>query len=177
MNRRYAIRQMVAVSAGMLILPSCLDDRTKASFLLKNFELTAKQENLLAELAETIIPKTTSPGAKDIYAHQFVMKMMDDCAGKEDQLKFVSGLAAFEKFAKEKAGASFLEADHVQRSRVLEELEKQKPEDSEQAAFYRKVKGLTIRAYTSSKYYLTKVQVYELVPGRWHGCVPVKASA
>ncbi len=177
MNRRYAIRQILVASAGMLIVPACMEDRTKASFLLKNYEISGEQEKILAELAEAIIPKTTSPGAKDVYAHQFAMKMMDDCASKDDQQKFVKGLAAFEKYAEKKAGINFLKATTQQRSGVLEELEKMKAEDAEEGAFYRKMKGLTIRAYTSSRFYLTQVQVYELVPGRWHGCVPVKQSA
>lgn len=161
----------------MLIVPSCLEDRTKASFLLNNYELTGEQEKMLAELAETLIPKTSTPGAKDIYAHQFVMKMMDDCASKEDQQKFVKGLDAFNSFAKKNAGTSFMEASASKRKEVLKAMEALKPEESEAAAFYKKMKGLTIRAYTSSKFYLTQVQVYELVPGRWSGCVPVKQSA
>lgn len=177
MNRRYAIRQILAVSAGMLIVPSCMEDRTKASFLLKNYQISGEQEKMLAELAEMIIPKTTTPGAKDVYAHQFAMKMIDDCESKDDQQKFVKGLEAFEKYTKGKTGSGFLEATPQQRKVVLEELEKMKSGDSEEASFYRKMKSLTIRAYTSSQFYLTQVHVYELVPGRWHGCVPVKQSA
>jgi hypothetical protein len=177
MNRRYVIRQALVVSAGMLIVPACMEDRTKASFLLKNYVISSEQEMLLAEIAETIIPKTSSPGAKDIYAHQFAMKMMDDCASKEDQQKFVRGLEAFEKFSKNKVGSSFLKATPKQRSVILDEYEKMKTDDSDEASFYRQMKVLTIRAYTSSQFYLTRVQVYELVPGRWHGCVPVKQSA
>jgi hypothetical protein len=177
MNRRYAIRQILVASAGMIIVPSCMEDRTKASFLLKNYEITSDQENTLAELAETIIPKTSSPGAKDVYAHQFAMKMIDDCAGKEEQQRFVNGLKAFQKFSEQKLGSTFLAATPQQRISVIEEMEKMKPDASEEVLFYRKMKGLTIRAYTSSQFYLTQVQVYELVPGRWSGCVPVKLSA
>jgi hypothetical protein len=161
----------------MVIVPSCLEDRSKASFLLKNYELSAEQEKLLAEIAEAIIPKTTTPGAKDIYAHQFVMKMMDDCASKEDQQQFVKGLDAFAGFAKKNSGTSFIEASAPKRAEILKAVENMKPDESDVAAFYKKMKGLTIRAYTSSKFYLTQVQVYELVPGRWSGCVPVKQSA
>jgi Gluconate 2-dehydrogenase subunit 3 len=177
MNRRYAIRQILVSSAGMLIVPSCLDDRSKASFLLKNYELTGGQEKMLAELAETIIPKTNTPGAKDVYAHQFVMKMMDDCASKEEQQTFVKGLDAFDSFAKKISGTSFLDTSTSKRANVLKAIEGLKPEESDAAAFYKKMKSLTIRAYSSSQYYLTQVQVYELVPGRWSGCVPVKQSA
>lgn len=177
MNRRYAIRQILVASAGMFIVPSCMEDRTKASFLLKNYVISGEQEKMLAELAETIIPKTSSPGAKDVYAHQFAMKMMDDCASKEEQQKFVNGMVAFEKFSEKKAGKSFLESTPQQRSSILEDLEKMKSGESEELSFYKKMKSLTIRAFTSSQFFLTQVQVYELVPGRWHGCVPVKQSA
>ena len=177
MNRRRAIQQILVASGGMLIVPSCLEDRSKASFLLKNYELSAEQEKLLAEIAEAIIPKTNTPGAKDIYAHQFVMKMMDDCASREDQQQFVKGLNAFAGFAKQHAGNSFLDASAPERAEILKAVEGIKPEGSDAAVFYKKMKNLTIRAYTSSKFYLTEVQVYELVPGRWNGCVPVKQSA
>jgi hypothetical protein len=46
--------------------------------------------------------------------------------------------------------------------------------DADVNFFYATVKRLTILAYSSSQYFLTKVQVYELVPGRWQGCIPVK---
>ena len=35
---------------------------------------------------------------------------------------------------------------------------------------------MTLQAFTGSQYYLTKVRVYEMAPGRFHGCVPVKAA-
>jgi hypothetical protein len=177
MNRRHAIRQILTVSAGVVLIPSCLGDRTKASFLLKNYQLTAGQEELLAELAEAIIPKTDTPGAKDIYAHQFVMKMMDDCASPEEQQQFVRGLDAFAEYARKKAGVDFKKASAAQRAGVLEEFEKNKEGKADEVVFYKAVKGLTLRAYTSSQFFLTKVQVYELVPGRWSGCVPVKNQA
>jgi hypothetical protein len=167
---------MLVASAGVLLVPSCMSDRTKASFLLRNYSITGEQEKLLAEIAETIIPKTTTPGAKDVYAHQFAMKMMDDCATKEEQQQFVKGLDAFSNFAAKKSGNDFLEATPSQRAGILEELEKRKDDGSDEANFYKKMKGLTIRGYTSSQYFLTEVQVYNIIPGPFKGSVPVKAA-
>lgn len=177
LNRRTAIKQLLVVSAGAWLVPSCMEDRTKGSFLLKNFSLSATQENLLAEIAETIIPKTSTPGAKDVYAHQFVMKMMDDCATKEDQQNFVKGLDAFADFAEKTAGTSFMKATPAQRSGVLEAIEKNISADSNEVKFYRKMKSLTVRGYTSSQYFLTQVQVYNIIPGSFKGCVPVSSKA
>jgi hypothetical protein len=175
-TRRSAIRQFLFVSAGIAFLPSCIQDKSKPAVELKNFSISAEQENLLAELSEAIIPKTTSPGAKDISAHRFALKMMDDCRSKEDQQKFLAGLAAFEKQAEKISGKSFIKQSTEERKTVLQEMEKNKESKEDAVGFYRTMKRLTIQAYSSSEFFLTKVQVYELVPSRYHGCVPVKAA-
>jgi Gluconate 2-dehydrogenase subunit 3 len=175
-NRRSAIKHFLFVSAGMAIIPSCLQDKSKPAVELKNFSISPDQENLLAELSEVIIPKTTSPGAKDISAHRFALKMMDDCRSKEDQEKFLAGLAAFEKQAEKISGKSFTRQSTEERKAVLEEMEKNKDSKEDVDIFYKSVKRLTIQAYSSAEFFLTKVQVYELIPSRYHGCVPVKAA-
>lgn len=176
-GRRTLLKQMVFASAGMLLVPSCMEDRSKASILVKNFAINTDQEALLAELSESIIPKTDTPGAKDIYAHLFALKMLDDCRSKEDQEKFVKGLEAFEAFAKEKTGKTFMKSDAKERASVIDALEKDSEGEDEKHFFYSTMKRYTVKAYTTSKFYLTNVQVYEMVPSRWHGCVPVTKSA
>src|SRR5687768_12269795 len=125
-NRRSAIRQLFCVSVGALILPSCMDDKTKSAILLKNFSIDSEQEKLLEELMETILPKTSSPGAKDIYAHLFALKMLDDCHKKEDQQKFVNGLKQFEKKAKSELNASFIKATPPEKQTLLKNIEANK---------------------------------------------------
>jgi hypothetical protein len=126
-------------------------------------------------LTATIIPSGITPGARDVSAHLFVLKMLDDCFSKEDQDKFLRGLQQLDNASRQTTGAAFLKTDPTQRASLLTALESQKLPDQDLNFFYAATKKLTIQAYTSSKYYLTKVQVYELVPGRWHGCVPVKS--
>jgi hypothetical protein len=62
------------------------------------------------------------------------------------------------------------------RKVFLEGLDQRRDEKDPAVSFYQTVKERTIQAYTSSEFFLTKVQVYELVPARYHGCVPVKAA-
>ncbi len=176
-SRRTVLKQMIITSAGLWLIPSCADEKSKASILVKNFTITTDQEAMLAELSESIIPKTDTPGAKDVYAHLFALKMMDDCRSKEDQEKFVKGIEAFEAYSKEKAGKTFVKASVAERASLLESLDKEKDVEDDLHFLYRTMKRYTIQAYTSSEFYLTKVQVYEMVPSRYHGCVPVKQSA
>jgi len=137
--------------------------------------IDATQEKLLEELTETIIPATSTPGAKDIYAHLFALKMMDDCYKKEDRQKFLAGMEQFQKKTKKELNKSFAEATPAQRQSFLKTIEANKESKDELAYFYNTTKRLTIQAYTTSEYYLTRVHVYEMVPSRYHGCIPVKS--
>lgn len=174
-NRRSAIRQLFCISAGVLILPACMEDKTKSSILLKKMRISSEQEKLLEELAETILPKTSTPGAKDIYAHLFALKMLDDCYKEEDQKRFVHGMEQFDKKARAELETSFVKATPDQRQALLKKIEAEKDAKDDMTYFYSTTKGLTIQAYTTSEYYLARVHVYEMVPSRYHGCVPVKA--
>lgn len=174
-NRRTALKQFVFISAGVAILPACLqEDKSKASVLLKNFQITGQQEKDLADLAETIIPATATPGAKDISAHLFVLKMMDDCHTKADQYKFLQGLQAFEKNTKAQYNKPFHQCSIEEKIVLVTSINGRKDIDPAIGFFYNSTKKLTIQAYSTSQFYLTKIQVYKMVPGKYQGCVPVK---
>src|ERR1700761_8423953 len=91
-SRRNAIKRLVIVSAGATLLPACLHDHAKPAFPTKNFQLTADQQQQLEELCAAIIPSGTTPGAREVSAHLFVLKMLDDCFSKDDREKFLRGL-------------------------------------------------------------------------------------
>jgi hypothetical protein len=171
-SRRDTLKQLAFISIGMAIIPSCLSDRSKSSMLLKNLSISPANEAMLAELCEIIIPKTNTPGAKDISAHLFVLTMVDDCANKEQQQAFLKGMEDFNSLCKSTAGKPLVDCDASDKKKITEALLAIKEEDTPLKHFLGMVKGRTIQAYTSSEFFLTKVQVYELVPGRYHGCVP-----
>ena len=177
MNRRTVIKNFLVFSAGAALIPSCMHEESKSSILLKNIKIDGDQEKMMAELAETIIPKTNTPGAKDLSSHLFVLMMVDDCYTKADQEKFMNGMEQFEAFAKKNYGNPFLKCTPAQKTELLKKLEDKKDVTDEITAFYSTTKRLTIQSFTSSKYFLTNVQVYEMIPGRFHGCVPVKNNS
>jgi len=177
MNRRLTIKALFIISSGAVFLPSCLQDKEKSSLPLKNIKINDKEEELLSELSETIIPKTNTPGAKDVSAHLFALMMIDDCYPPDDQDKFVKGIKEFEEFTKKKSDKSFVKSTPAERAEILSSIESKKDTPGNVAFFYNSMKRLTIQAFTSSEYYLTKVQVYKLVPGKFYGCVPVKKAS
>jgi hypothetical protein len=174
MNRRTAIRHVVIISAGAAILPSC-SQQDKATILLKNISLSGSQEAMLAELAETIIPKTRDfIGAMDLKAHEFVLIMIDDCTGPEEQKKFMAGMKEFENACRKKWNTSFVKCTLQQKTELLRQAEKKRDLPEGAIHFYRTVKGYTLQSFTSSKPYMMDVRKYQFVPGsNFKGCVPV----
>lgn len=173
-SRRTALKQFLILAGGVTLIPSCMQgDTSAASIKLKQLNITGSEEKLLAEMAEALIPATTTPGGKDLYLHHFALTMMDDCHSPEDQKAFKKGLGDFDAFAQKTGGASFSALTPQQRTSVLEKLESKEDVAQDLQDFYKKTKNLVVQGYLTSKHYLTEVQVYELVPGRYRGCVPV----
>ena len=173
MERRTAVKYLFAISGGMAILPSCLHKESKASIPLKNIAISLDQEKMLAEFAETLIPASTTPGAKDTYAHHHALRMMDDCFDKDAQQKFIKGMKDVEDMMKKAHNNSFINATPSQRAEIITALENKKASD-DALQFYKMMKNLTIQGYLTSKPVLGGIFHYELVPGRYNGAFPVK---
>jgi hypothetical protein len=184
---------MALILGSVAVLPSCLNDKKgKPVVELKTLKIDADQENLVTNLAETILPKTKTPGAKDLGINLFIFKMIDDCANKEQQETFMAGLKEFDDAVNKQYGHSFNECSVQERTAFVNTLEKQGKDAKANKAknnddkgkeapklltFYRIVKGQTVFGYTTSQYFMTKQIVYELVPGRYNAMFPVKKTA
>ena len=129
-------------------------------------------ETLLGEIVGTIIPETTTPGAKSLKVHQFAMRMIRDCYNPEAQTILKKGLALTETTAQQTFGKAFADGDAVQRKDVL--LKLAASTDPAGKAFVDMIKRLTIQGYTNSEYYLVTVQKFNMAPGYYHGCVPIE---
>jgi hypothetical protein len=180
MERRTALKQLIIVAGGAAMLPACVRNIKQGSLDLKNLKVSADHETLLAEIAETIIPSTETPGAKDLKLHHFVLRMIDDCYEQEQQKQFVSGLAAFDELTEKKKGDSFIDLSKGERESLLKELEVIKngedKEEKEQPVnrFYSMLKDLTVQGYLTAEYVMTNQLYYNMIPGKFKGCVEVK---
>ena len=142
-------------------------------------------------MCETFIPKTNTPGAKDLNLPAFVLKMIDDCYGKKDQEVILTGLGKFTDMVKTKYNSSFSDLSVKDKEAVLTGIEDSaKPKDGAKGlarkpaaqkhmdvdplmAFYWAVKQQTIFAYTTSQYFMTKLVFYDMIPGRYNVHYPV----
>ena len=175
MQRRSAIRNLAVITSGILFLPSCKSTPGMASVALKNVKIDAAQEKLLAEIASTIIPATDTFGAKEVGAHLFALKMLDDLYEKEAQQDFIAGLEQLENGTKKQFDRSFIDCTIQQKQKILLDIESKKGVPKETADFYAIMKQRTVEGYLNSKYVMTKVIKYEFIPSQqYEGFYPVK---
>ena len=160
---------MAGAVGGLISLPAWANSWTTETVRLTRQLLTRDQMDLLADMAETIIPATDTPGAKALNVHQFIQKMVTDCYELKAQDTLRTGLDSLDTLAQKSFGKPFGEGDVTQRTMLLT----QRSQDPAQKDFYNLVKGLTIRGYMSSEYVMTNLTHYEFIPSRYHGCVPV----
>ena len=171
MERRVALKGMAAAIGAMAVLPSWASAWTKSS-LADGILHSADQSKVLAGVVETIIPKTDTPGAGELGVGSFVQKMVKDCYDQKAQTNLAKGVDMLETQSVKSFGKPFADASKEQKLQLLQSMEKSS--DPDQKAFFGTVKNLTIQGYMSSEYVMTNLTHYEMIPARYHGCVPVK---
>lgn len=173
MKRRAVIKNMMLFAGGIYLLPSC-SGNGKSSIELKNLDILVDEEALLGEVAETIIPKTAdAPGAKELNLHLFVLKMVDDCYNAADQKAFKAGLASLNKISLEQNDKPFNQLDPNAKIHFIESAMKDDAHNEALRTFFKITKQRTIQGFTNSKFVMTDLKQYELVPGRYNGYFPV----
>jgi len=169
---------MAIGTTAAILLPSCLSEPRRISIALQSLAVNGDDEALLAELAETLIPETDTPGAKTTMAHHFTLVMIDDCQPDDIKTKYVNGLRSFEDACRKLGGKTFMESNSEERVALLRQVEANIDQFPEEVrTFYHFTRRYIIQGYTSSSFFLTNVKPYELVPGpNFKGCVPVDES-
>lgn len=173
MHRRIWIREVVLAGGAILLLPACMNDKGALSVSLANISITAKEEALFADVCETIIPETDTPGAMALNIHQFVLKMMDDCYDKPEQQQITRGLRELNHFAKISALAVFTDLKPEKKVKVLREIKSANSAGPDLKFFLTQTRKWVIKGYDTSEYVLTRLVPYQLVPGFFHGCVRI----
>lgn len=173
MKRRVALKSLAVVVAGVVFFPGC-DFNNKSSGEVIQFYLSPSQDQLLTSIVETFIPATDTPGAKELRVHDYVKVMVADCHEPEVQKIFFEGLDKAGVLASEKFGNDYSSLSISRQSDILKAMETGNQTEKE---FYVLLKGLTIQGYMSSEYVMKEHRGYQMIPGYYHGCVPVKRKA
>lgn len=191
MNRREAIERTalvlgyaVSAPAIMGILKGCKAE-PELNFVPVFF--TPEQAALVAEISGIIIPKTDTPGAKEVGVPGFIDKLIHEVYTKEDQDRFIQNLDEFAQEARKQMGNDFLEGRPEQQLEFIDKKNREALEgygqadstgwwaagSTKQKPFILKMKELTLLGFFTSEAGATQVLQYNQTPGPFQGCVPL----
>jgi hypothetical protein len=140
---------------------------------------------LVTEVADIIIPRTDTPGARDVGVTAFIDKMLKDTYAREDQERFITGLKEFDSRAQSQYGRVFVKLEPTQRGALVksvhdaalaEDQKKALSADKLQRPFILMMKELTLLGFFTSEQGATQVLQYLPIPGAQRGCVPLAAA-
>jgi hypothetical protein len=177
MNRRDAVKRMSALAGGTLstpiiaaILNGCAPAE-KPDWLPEL--LSPEQDKLVIEVSELIIPKTDTPGAKDVNVNRFIDLVLKDCYTSEESANFIAGLDALNKKANDTYGNNFVECSKEEQVALLKQADEEAYADSSgNRPFFREMKQLAVVGYFTSEAGATQALNYVPVPGGYQGCIP-----
>jgi hypothetical protein len=140
--------------------------------------LTSTDIALLDEVADTILPDTSTPGAKAAGVGPFIAVMVADAYAPAEQRVFMDGLETLESECIAQHGRPFLEATPAERLALVQRLDREQFDYMRAAAagspthYFRMIKELTLLGYFTSEVGYTRALRYVESPGRWDPCAP-----
>jgi hypothetical protein len=190
MNRRELIQRAAWLMGGAISAPAVLgvlngcSPKPGASW---QPQFLGKEEGaIVAEVADLILPRTDSPGARELGVPAFIDVILKDAYPDEDQSRFVAGLKDFDDEARRAHGKPFLELSQAQRLAYLQEVHdaaanaeraqqqaRDIPAGERKRPFVLMMKELTLLGFFTSQVGATQVLQYAAVPGGFQACIPI----
>ena len=199
MTRRDAVQRVMALMGGLALAGG--DQLEAFSFDAAAFDqamaegvgaFTAADVALLDEIAETILPETSTPGAKAAKTGAFMALMVTDAYTDANQQVFRDGMRALEDACTAATSVSFMQATPAQRLTLLEALDREQKTATEERTnpartrfpaaaplpedalphYFRLMKELALLGYFTSEIGYTKAMRYVESPGRFDPDAP-----
>lgn len=202
MNRRDLLKQIAILTGGVVVGGEVFLTGCKSG---PSTELGFTQANitLLDEIGETILPATSSPGAKAVKIGEFMKTIVNDCYEQKEQQVFNEGVSKFQEACKKATGKSFMDCSAQERHDFLvtldkeaKEYQKKKSEFDKQEQeikqkeqtdkgekepvkempthYFTMMKQLTLWGYFTSKEGIMQALRYVPVPGKYEACIDYK---
>jgi len=180
MERRELLKMIAAATgAAMIGVPAFVYAQAPAPAAGGKQVFSADDVAKLDEIADTILPRTKTPGAKDAGTGQFMATFVSDCYTPEYQAIFHAGLADIDK----RAGGRFVSLSPQARTELLRTLDAEAGRRVNSMAmatgdpnpnavkphYFTMIKQLALFGFFTSKAGATEALRYVAVPGRYDG--------
>lgn len=199
-TRREVIQRVTATLGGAVLvggdrlLAFSFDAEAAAGAMTQGVgSFSAADVAFLDEVAETILPETTTPGAKAAKTGAFMAVMVTDVYTDRNVQVFRDGMRTLEEACQAATGKGFMQATPAERLTLLEALDREQktameertdaprtrhpaapsaPEDEPQH-YFRMMKELALLGYFTSEIGYTRALRYLEAPGRYDPCAPL----
>src|SRR5881409_2118878 len=128
-DRREALRRVTLLLGGALsastvagVLAGCEARRTPDGAWTPR-ALSSEQVELVAAVAEHILPETDTPGARAALVHRFIDAMLAESYPAEERQRFLTGLGDMDARAQRSCGRAFLRCATQEQRAVLDQLD------------------------------------------------------
>ena len=164
-----------AMLAGCTGLPSTATPASNLNSLFRQIDI-----DILDEIADTILPDTSTPGAKAAGVGRVMALLVADTYHEGEQQIFFDGLRDLQNQCLRLYGAHFTIIGPAQRLRLLEQLDEDQylymetRADGMPVHYFRMIKELTLVGYFTSEVGCRQAQRYIETPGRFEPCVPYR---
>jgi hypothetical protein len=173
MNRRELLRLITAATGtamigGTALLSGCAT-QAPANFSPENIAL-------LDEIAETILPRTDTPGAKDAKVGEFMSVYVTDCYTLDERAIFHKGLLTLEERCNKTYNRNFMALQPAERESFISQLDRDAKADvtAGKTHYFTMIKQLTLFGFFTSEVGATQVLRHAPIPGRYDGELPYK---
>ncbi len=176
MDRRQALLGIAAMFGSQLLpsirtaIASGLDPVNMSGASL--FE-DARREDIAA-LADTIIPETDTPGAREAGVGEFIEFMLQEWFPDEDRDRFIDGIERLDAHCQSEFDRRFAELNSEQQIAVVTTLMEGGAGSFDDGGkdFFEHAKQLTMFGYYTSEIGMTVERRYLPIPGRYDGAYP-----
>jgi hypothetical protein len=198
LTRREAVQRVIALMGGLALVGEerlfgyAVDAATRAEVMVQGVgAFTPADVALLDEIAETILPETSTPGAKAAKTGAFMALMVTDVYSDRDQQVFRDGVRELEDACRAATGSGFMQASAADRLELLHALDREQKTAMEErsnpartrypaapppadapAHYFRMMKELALLGYFTSEIGYTQAMRYRETPGRFDPDVP-----
>jgi len=138
-------------------------------------------KELIDELCEVIIPRTSTPGAKDAGVSGYIINVINNCYSEKERRVFIRGISEVDEYCAINFKSSFESCSDEIKIKILEYFETKDSFDNPLinkikkrllgVSFFDHLKWLTITGYCNSRLGATQGLRYNDVPVQFVPCM------
>jgi hypothetical protein len=140
--------------------------------------------DLLDDVAETILPRTDTPGARDAAVGEYIARYSAACYPPEHVALLKTGISDIDAQMHSLHGTGFRAASAEAKKSLLVSIDRQAKEQAHRAEttssgggqtqphYFTLMKQLTLLGFFTSEPGATRVARYRPAPGKYKGCIP-----